>query len=261
MKIILTIGIVLSWMLFACNSNKSGSDLSHATNSDSLTFDTTSHRSTARNTCKDCPVFTAQIPWAKGPAAIADSINASIFNQVRNIFQVKEEPFRATTLPALLDSFANAYKEDQDAFPDRVVGWEGSVKGSLVYESENVVNIILDSYIMTGGAHGYAGKSSLIFDKNTGKQIIEDHLFKDPETVKNIAEEAFRKKYNIPAGQRLNDHGFMFDENTFILPKTFIFTNEGLLLYYNSYEIASYADGPKEVMISYDKLKDKLTVK
>jgi hypothetical protein len=40
----------------------------------------------------------------------------------------------------------------------------------------------------------------------------------------------------------------MFEEDKFALPQKFFTTDKGLLLYYNSYEAASYADGPKELL-------------
>ena len=46
----------------------------------------------------------------------------------------------------------------------------------------------------------------------------------------------------------------MFENDTFQLPQNIFYTEDGLLLYYNSYEAASYADGPKEILFPYDKI-------
>jgi hypothetical protein len=46
----------------------------------------------------------------------------------------------------------------------------------------------------------------------------------------------------------------MFKNDKFHLPQNIFYTEEGLLLYYNSYEAASYADGPKEILFSYDEV-------
>ena len=42
---------------------------------------------------------------------------------------------------------------------------------------------------------------------------------------------------------------------------TMLFNDKGLLLYYNSYEAASYADGPKEIQLTYSELEPYLKVK
>ena len=53
----------------------------------------------------------------------------------------------------------------------------------------------------------------------------------------------------------------MFEDDVFQLPQTYFFTDKGLLLYYNVYEIASYADGPKELLIPYTEAVPYLTAK
>ena len=53
----------------------------------------------------------------------------------------------------------------------------------------------------------------------------------------------------------------MFDGETFYLPENIGFTQEGIQLLYNQYEVASYADGPIVLTLSYKEVKDYLTVK
>lgn len=48
----------------------------------------------------------------------------------------------------------------------------------------------------------------------------------------------------------------MFEGDQFQLPLNIFYTDKGLLLYYNRYEIAAYADGPKELLIPYEELKN-----
>ena len=70
----------------------------------------------------------------------------------------------------------------------------------------------------------------------------------------------FRAKYKIPASKPINATGLMFEDEKFQLPQNIFFTDKGLLLYYNSYEIASYADGPKELLFSYKEVNDYLLI-
>ncbi len=42
---------------------------------------------------------------------------------------------------------------------------------------------------------------------------------------------------------------------------TMLFNEKGLLLYYNTYEVASYADGPKELQFTFKELEPYLKVK
>ncbi len=50
----------------------------------------------------------------------------------------------------------------------------------------------------------------------------------------------------------------MFEKEYFELPENILFTDSGLTLYYNTYDIAPYVDGPQELKISYEDIKELL---
>ena len=43
----------------------------------------------------------------------------------------------------------------------------------------------------------------------------------------------------------------MFLDDVFVLPQNIFFKENGILLYYNAYEAAAYAEQQKEVLIPY----------
>ncbi|MEC5164554.1 hypothetical protein RCH18_000270 [Flavobacterium sp. PL11] len=53
----------------------------------------------------------------------------------------------------------------------------------------------------------------------------------------------------------------MFENERFQLPQNIFFTDTGLLLYYNIYEIASYADGATEMLFPYTEVNEFLNLK
>ncbi|MFV8388928.1 RsiV family protein [Flavobacterium sp. LB1P71] len=65
----------------------------------------------------------------------------------------------------------------------------------------------------------------------------------------------------MPENKSINATGLMFEDEKFYLPQNIFYTDKGLLLYYNSYEAASYADGPKELLLSYKEVNEYLAVK
>ena len=95
--------------------------------------------------------------------------------------------------------------------------------------------------LFTGGAHGYTSVSFLNFDPQTGELLTQKELF-DP-SFSSFAEEVFRQKNGIPENEPINSTGFLFDEEKFQLPKNIGFSEKKVLLRYNPYEVASYADG------------------
>lgn len=212
--------------------------------------------------CKsDCPEITIEVPVAKNIAVVADSINKKVFSVVKEIIYFEEHTSEVKDYDALAESFITSYEEMHKKFPEETFGWEGKIKGNVDYESEKIINIKIDHYTYTGGAHGYQGFRSLLFNPDTGKTIFNKDLFLNEQEFKAFAEKEFRNKYQIPEKSNINATGLMFENDKFQLPQNIFFTDGGLLLYYNSYEAASYADGPKELLFSYDKVNRYLKIK
>jgi hypothetical protein len=93
-----------------------------------------------------------------------------------------------------LKSCIDYYKQLQTEFPQDKFGWEGDIKGSMTYQSGNLLNIKIDHYTYTGGAHGYHGLRSLLFNPETRKSIPIIQLFKDRLVFKAFAEKNSDKK-------------------------------------------------------------------
>jgi hypothetical protein len=220
-----------------------------------LSFENKTFEKKSMVPCKtDCPVITIDVPIAKNIPVVADSINKKIFLVVKEIVYFGEKPVKPNDYDALASSFIESYEEMHKKFPTETFGWEAKIKANLEFESEQIINIKIDHYTFTGGAHGYQGYRSLLFNAKTGKIIFSDQLFKNEKEFTAFAEKTFREKYSIPAKANINATGLMFENDKFQLPQNIFYTEEGLLLYYNSYEAASYADGPKEIIFPYDEV-------
>lgn len=202
----------------------------------------------------DCPKITIDIPIAKKFPVVADSINKKVFAVVKEIIYFGEDSTKVNDYKSLSKSFIASYEEMHQKFPNDTFGWEGKITGNVEFESDQIINIKIDHYTFTGGAHGYQGFRSLLFNRKTGKVIFNDQIFKNEKDFKAFAEKEFRAKYHIPENANINATGLMFENDKFQLPQNIFYTSEGLLLYYNSYEAASYADGPKEILFPYDKV-------
>lgn len=212
--------------------------------------------------CKtNCPQISLKVPIAQDVPIVADSINKKVFSVLKEIVYFGEKPFQSTDYNDLTESFISSYEEMQKKFPEDKFGWEAKIEGNVEYQSDSILNIKFNHYTFTGGAHGYQGYRSLLFNPKTGKTITNNQLFKSEKDFKAFAEKEFRNKYKIPANGSINATGLMFENEKFNLPLNIFYTKEGLLLYYNSYEAASYADGPKELLLPYDKVNDYLIFK
>jgi len=224
-----------------------------------LAFEDQSFKKTTSLPCKgSCPHITLKIPVAKDVPVVADSINKKVFSVLKEIIYFGDKPYASTDYKGLLSSFIGSYEKLQKEFPKDTLGWEGEIKGNVKYVSDSILNIEIKHYIYTGGAHGYQGLRSLIFDPNTGKFIANTKLFKNTNAFKAFAEKKFRAKYTIAENQSINATGFLFEDDKFQLPRNIFYTDKGLLLYYNPYEAAAYAEGPKELLLSYKEINSYL---
>ncbi|WP_300485535.1 DUF3298 and DUF4163 domain-containing protein [Flavobacterium sp.] len=228
-----------------------------------LQFENIAYEKQSKKPCDStCTQVKINVPIAENSPVVEDSINNAVFNTVREIVYFGEQPYTASNYQELMENFVKSYNDLIAQFPnDKMPAWEATVEGKVVYHSENIINITLKHYTFTGGAHGYSGVRSIVLNAETGKTIPEEGFIKDKKGFQAYAEKKFREKFNIPAGKPINENGLMFENEVFQLPETYIFSEKGLVLYYNTYEIAPYVDGPRELLLPYDSIKPYLILK
>jgi hypothetical protein len=227
-----------------------------------LSFENQSFKKKTSLACaENCPHIQVTIPIAKDVPVVADSINKKVFSVLKELIYFGEKPYASTDYNGLLNSFIGSYEQLQKEYPKEALSWEAEIEGSIKYQSDRILNLQIKHYTYTGGAHGYQGLRSLLFNPASGKSIPNNQLFKDPDVFKAFAEKKFRTKYNIPKNKPINATGFLFEADKFNLPLNIFYSDKGLLLYYNPYEASSYADGPKELLLSYKEVNTYLLLK
>ncbi|WP_396591368.1 DUF3298 and DUF4163 domain-containing protein [Allomuricauda sp. R78024] len=205
------------------------------------------------NSCKECPKIEINIPRALDETAIARAINSALEEELITLLSFDEER-EIDKIDDAIASFTNSFKELKTKFPDETVGWEAEVNSEIVYEDENILTLIFNAYTFTGGAHGYGSITFLNFDKRKGIELENWELFEDMEGFQKFAETKFRIQEDIPQIDNINITGFMFERDIFHLAENIGYTEDGIQLIYNQYEVASYADGPKILALPYQEV-------
>ena len=208
--------------------------------------------------CKTCPQIVIEIPKVIDRTRLAETINTALEEELITLL-VYDDEIKASTVPEAIQSFKNGFDELQKLYPDETAKWEAKITGTVSYEDKNILTIALNSYLFTGGAHGYTTRRFLNFNKRKGSEIENWELFKDRKHFEHFAETKFRIQEAIPQDDAINSTGFMFEQDTFYLPENIGFTQEGLVLLYNQYEVASYADGAIELILPFNEVKSYLT--
>ena len=213
----------------------------------------------SNDNCSQCPEIQIDVPQALDNRKISTTINSAIREEVILILSYEEE-VEVADIPSAISSFNNSYKTLQKMFPDESIPWEAKIDAEIAYENNDLITIMLNSYIFTGGAHGYGSTRFLNFEKKSGLELARNDLFKNQGNFVDFAEERFRMQEKIPDDQSINSTGLMFELDEFYLPENIGFTESGLKLLYNPYEVASYADGTIEMTIPYGEVEKFLAV-
>jgi len=186
---------------------------------------------------------------------VSQKINKEIENVVIASLNTEENP-TVNSAEEAVQHFNTAYQNLKKEFPEEIVPYEASVNCEISFQNSNIVSVCIDSYIFTGGAHGSGRSTYLNMDVRTGEVLQNKKLFKDYDNFLSFVEQAFRKQQNIPQDQSINSTGFFFENDSFSLPENIGITDTHIILYYNDYEISSYAEGPIQLKLNKEEVTD-----
>ncbi|UOB19154.1 DUF3298 and DUF4163 domain-containing protein [Abyssalbus ytuae] len=223
----------------------------------SLTF---SSKKINSETCNNCPAIDIDVPQAIPENKVSTKINDHITGFAINILNYSED-HAVKNIEEGIKVFNSDFKSLNNNFSDSMIAWEASIQGKVSFINDEIASLKFEHYLFTGGAHGYGGNSFLNFNVNNGDKIKNEELFKDYKKFRDFAEKKFRVQENIPEGESINSTGFLFEDDIFILPANIGFTNEGIELIYNPYEINVYSEGNVILKIPFEEVNEFLAIK
>lgn len=199
----------------------------------------------------DTSMVEVNIPLAEGNKSIADAINFSIQKSVISDLQIGEvDTIAFNSIEESIDGFNKEFDDFKHDFPESTYPWEAQIDGDIMYQSDNIISIALTSYMNTGGAHGNLIITFFNFNAQTGKTISNTDLFNDKKAFYKLAKTYFQNNVDVKKT--------LFEPENFVLPANIGYSDEGITLLYNTYEIAPYSEGVIEFTIPYDKVNSLL---
>lgn len=223
---------------------------------DALTFEPTTY---SGDTCANCTKVKITIPKALGEAKINKVVNNALKEELIYLLNFNDEQ-DAIEIETAIRLFGKGYTDLKQLYAEEATPWEANVNGSVSFENKEILTIKLDSYLFTGGAHGYNTTHYLNFDKLNAIELNTEDLFKNTSDFERYVETKFRLQEDIPSEGDINSTGFMFETESFYLPQNIGYSKEGIQFFYEQYEIASYADGSIIITIPYSELKKYLVI-
>ncbi len=123
----------------------------------------------------------------------------------------------------------------------------------ITYNQDGIISLYHDSYTYTGGAHGNTKRQSETWDLIRECRVslfgYMDHSIQHKaEVINNIREQI---DFQIEKGE-----GWYFDDYPQLIfeyfnPESFYLTPDGMVLYYQQYDIAPYSSGMPEFIVQF----------
>ncbi len=163
-------------------------------------------------------------------------------------------------LSAVLDTLVGQFR----ALPSDVphIPWHIERTIDVVGDTLGLLTLDVAESRFTGGAHPTTMHLYYVLDPSTMQTMTLDDLILpgSRDHLRSLAEAAFRHARNLKAGESIARAGFTFPGGNFELTMNVGLTNEGMLFYYNPYEIAPYVMGPTVVVVPWTDLRGILRV-
>ena len=260
MKKIGLFSILLLILTFCGKKEEKTSNKIHTLNSDNYTIafefkDFEKHYGECVNDSSYCVEVKIHYPRLLDSTEAIKKINRSIKSILLN---EEDEEMRYKTFDAIADTMIAEYKSVQKDFGDYNTPWFIHKNFDLAGIVKNYLSIRNEVIMYTGGANEYYNIDLLVFDLNTGKQILLEQLINEDKMndLLKLGEQEFRKLKGLSPDINIDKSGYWFVDDQFYFPFNYNLTDSGFVFFYNLYEIAPRSEGYTELFISKDKIKD-----
>lgn len=129
--------------------------------------------------------------------------------------------------------------------------YEFYINYTITYNSDCITSLYFEAYTYMGGAHGATIRTSDTWDFTSGKKLslrdfYSSHAEFTPELLENIQQQIGRRLETCPSAF-FDDYPALLQDN--FHPQNYYLTPDGIILYYQQYEIAPYSSGIPEFLL------------
>ncbi|SDC45157.1 Protein of unknown function [Terribacillus halophilus] len=168
------------------------------------------------------------------------------YPQVRHAGTPKVTRMINDDFKAYIEKAAEARQENIEAGKKYDYAPDYQTDFEVKYNSDHLLSILMSSYIFTGGAHGSTAVESFNYDLKDKKRIYLTDILQTPSQLKKVQHYVFtyakaRPEIFYPDLKKEDIH---LNENT-----AFFFTDDGIALVFQQYDIAPYVSGNQVIKI------------
>ena len=237
---------------------------SSGTTAEELTYDLTSFKKRSA-LCdrgdKQCAEVAVQYPYFQQSSA--SFVNKVIQKRVKKALHetVFNDEVPNVSIEKMADLVIEDYNSFIDEFKDSSEKWDISVTVVSTFQKNQLLSLSFSTNSYTGGAHPNSTIEYIILDLKNQKLLSISDIVTSKSKLTAVAERLFRKQKNLTAAQSLQGEGYFFEDGNFSISDNIGLQQNGLIIYFNSYEIAPYAMGPSAVIVPFYEIKDILKIK
>ena len=148
----------------------------------------------------------------------------------------------------LIADYQKEYDEaKKEMLESPIIGVDETLDLAFSHQRGKLAVFLINYYSYGGGAHGVGGYHYLNIDLETKKLLSFDDVFKPNQQAK--LKELLWERYTR-YGEVKDEEAFT-SKDAFEVTDNFYLDHDGIHFVYNVYEIASYAEGPQELVIEW----------
>lgn len=223
-----------------------------------ISFELKTFRVESEGGCKadtlPCPYYEVTYPEFAG---LDSSVATVITREIDASVSMGNPEADGQTMKQIGEGFIQDYQDFKTEIPDGFGGWHYTAKVAVEVQTDTLLSLSVNDEYYTGGAHGGSGVYFININPKNGQKFTLSHLFKPgyEEPLREAGNKVFRQVRELADTASFSQNSFEFPEDKFTLNKNYGFKKDGIVFFYNSYEIAPYAAGPTEVLIPYVELE------
>ncbi|MGB3464439.1 MAG: DUF3298 and DUF4163 domain-containing protein [Cyclobacteriaceae bacterium] len=228
-----------------------------------LTYELTTYKKQSALCAKEngnCTEVVVQYPFFSNSGAMY--INTTIETQLKNTLYsvISEEKSPNISVEKMTELIISDYNDYVEEYDDSTEKWDIDVSVVTTYQKGNLVSLSFSSEYYTGGAHPNSSIEYKILDIKKKQLLGLEDIVSDRKKLTATAEKLFRKQKNLTQNINLQEEGYFFENGKFTINENIGLNQNGLVIYFNSYEIAPYAMGPSAVFIPFYEIKEILKI-
>jgi len=200
------------------------------------------------------------MPKAIGKPKAVNNINATLNDFVFQVLHVDASEEKKETIEESILAFNQAFANFNSLINSELRGqlpnWEALIDGEVIYTNENIACVVMNSSINTGAANSSMILRFYNFSPKTGAILNTSDLVNHVEDFTLLVKRYYEKEIN----SSFNEATTLLSENVFKLPENLGFSDEGVILFYDNFNIGGFEKEIVEFTIPYEVANDYLKI-